>query len=434
MTAFTAGGAVSAAFAQGGDDEAAAADKAALYKKYTENYKGTTVEQRKMALEAAKQYIEKYPADETQVNYYKKALPSLEEWIRNEETKAGFKKISDRYDASYKAGNYDETFAAGKDFLAKNPDLVDVMIDLGSIGFAESIKPTPNTKYNADSINYAKQAIAKLESNAKTDNYGFFSSYGDYARSDANKNDKFPGRDNALGNLNYKIAYLMYFNQNMKKEAIPYFYKASKYDSSIKTTPLIYTAIADSYFEEAKRLNTESEALAKAAGDKDTDESKAKDALAKGYADRAIDAYSRAYKYASASAGVKKEYKDGLYKLLQELFKFRFSGKIDGLDAYVSTVMNKPFVDPSTAVVPVIEETPATAATTSGATTSSLSGTSNANMSATTTTTTATKIGAGSTTPATKTAASTATTVKPATPAKTKAPVKKPAAKKKGTR
>ncbi len=420
MSVFAAATATST-FAQDAD-----AEKAALYEKYTKNYNSKDIEKVKIAIAAAKEYIAKFganEADKEQVDYYKAALPPLEDTVRKAGEAAQFDAVVNRFDSSYPAGRYDETYASGKELLAKNPQLLDVMIVLGSIGYDESLKNPANTKYNADTINYAKTAIQKIESGQTSKNYGAFGvyTYGDFPRSEANKNDKFPGRDNALGNLNFKIGYLMYFSQNMKKEAIPYFYKASKYDSSVKNLPAIYQIIGDSYFEEAKRLNKESEDLAKAAGDKDTDESKAKDGLAKGYADRAIDAYARAYKLATANQAVKKEYKDGLYKLLQELFKFRFSGKIDGLDAYVATVMSKPFVDPSTAVTPVIEATPAT-------TSSSLSATSNTTVAASSEAPKTVSVKSVSST----TAATKATPVKAVV--KTKAPAKKPVTKKKGTR
>lgn len=442
MTALTAATATTS-YAQ--DPEA---EKAALYETYTKNYNSKDIEKVKIAIAAAKEYIEKYSAadyvakygdtpegleakkaNQATIDYFKdKALPPLEKRVAAVAKGAEVEGVVKRFNDSFPAGRYDETYASGKQLLAENPENVDIIIVLGSIGYDESLKATPNTKYNADSINYSKQAIQKIEANAKTTDYGAFTyAYGDYLKfPGTTKTDKYPGRDNALGNLNYKIGYLMYFNQNQKKEAIPYFYKASKYDSSVKNLPIIYQVIGDSYFEEAKRLNAESERKAKEAGNKDTDESKADDAMAKGYADRAIDAYARAYKMASTNQGVKKEYKDGLYKLLQELFKFRFNGKIEGLDSYVATVMNKPFVDPTTAVTPVVVE--ATPAATTTSTSSSLSATSNTTVSATPTSTGGSTAKAG-----TAAAASTAAT-KTAPAAKAKAPAKKPVVKKKGTR
>ncbi|MDQ6786448.1 MAG: hypothetical protein M3033_06465 [Acidobacteriota bacterium] len=415
LTAFTAV-AVKPTFAQGDGVE----ENIALYKKYTDN-RGGTVDQMQIAIEAGKQYIEKYGTNAdyaAQIEFLKKDVPRLEKVVADIVIGQQKQALYKRFDASVQGKTYDDTYASGREILAGNPDLVDVLIVLGSIGYDESLKTPSNTKYNADTISYAKQAIQKIESGAKTENYGAYQyTYGGVK--------EFPdAKQNALGWLNYNIGYLMYFNQNMKKEAIPYLYKATQYNSAPKNFPVVYQTIGASYFDEAKRLSQESETKAKAAGDKDTDESKAAYAMAKGYADRAIDAYARAYKIASNNPATKKEYKDGLYKVLQDLFKFRYDGKIDTLDSYLATVMNKPFIDPSTPVTPVIEATPAT--TTAN---SSLSATSNTTVAASneSSKSTSAKVVTSTTVPATK-----ATPVK--TVVKTTAPAKKPAPKKKGTR
>lgn len=409
MTAFTAA-TVTKSYAQDAD-----ADKASLYEKYTKNYKGT-LEQRQTALEAARQFVEKYGADETakqQVDYLKSAIPALEKGIAGEIAKTKTGALFARFDKSVEGKNYDDTYASGREILAANPDLIDVAIVLGSIGFDESAKPTPNTKYNADTINYAKQAIAKIESGAaKTTKFGAYQY-------------EYKNKENALGWLNYTIGYLMYFSQNQKKEAIPYLYKASKYNSDVKSFPIVYQSIGSTYFDEAKRLSIESDTIAKANNGEDNAESKAAYALALGNADRAIDAYARAYTIANADATAKPEYKTGLRGVLENLFKFRYNGKIDTMNSYLTTVSSKPFVDPSTTVTPVVVETPA-ASTGAPKGNSSLSATSNETVAASAGTS---KSAAGKgTSTTTKPAAAAASTTKP------KAPVKKPATKKKGTR
>jgi tetratricopeptide (TPR) repeat protein len=314
--------------------------------------------------------------------------------------------------------NWDATYASGRDILAQTPDQLDVILVLGSIGYDESLKTPPVTKYNTDTINYAKSAIEKMEAGKPSQNYGAYQ----YTYSGVKE---FPNaKENALGWMNFNIGYLMYFNQNQKKEAIPFLYKAAKSNSAVKNFPVIYQTIGASYFDEAKRLSQESTDKIKAANNTETEESKASYALAKGYADRAIDAYARAYKIASANPATKKEYKDGLYGVIQDLYKFRYNGKIDGIDSYVAAVMSRPMPDPTVAVTPVVEATPAV---TPAATASSLT-TSNTMVDAGAETSNNTSAKSGVGTAAAKTNAS------PAAAAKTKAPVKKPAPKKKGTR
>lgn len=58
-----------------------------LYKKFTDNYNGTP-EQKKIALYAAKEYIEKYAEDEESkdiIEYFRKTIPAMEKYFREKE-------------------------------------------------------------------------------------------------------------------------------------------------------------------------------------------------------------------------------------------------------------------------------------------------------------------------------------------------------------
>lgn len=395
------------------------AEKAAVYEKYTKNYQGT-LEQKQTAIDAAKEYIQKFPEDKEQVDYFQKALPALEKAIANAKAVGDKKAVIARFDASVPAKNWDETYSSGKAILATSPDLLDVILVLGSIGYDESLKTPANNKYNADTITYAKSAIQMMETGKTSENYGAY-------QYTYNNNKEFPnGKENALGWMHHNIGFLMLSNPTQKKEGISYLYKATKYNSAVKNFPDVYQAIGASYFDEAKRLDQESRDKVKAANNTETEESKAAYALAKGYADRSIDAYARAYKIAGTNPKIKKEYRDGLYRVIQDLYKFRYDGKIDGIDAYVSAVMSRPMPDPTVAVTPVVEATPATA------TTSSLSATSNTTVDGSTGMSSS---GAAKAAPTTaKTAAVTAAPAKTAATAKAKTPAKKSTPKKKGTR
>lgn len=414
MTAFGAV-AVTPTFAQ--TDELA--ENVALYKKYTDNYAGPGLDKLKVAIEAGKQYVEKYGSNAdyaAQVDFLKKDLPRIEKVVANAEAKQAQGALATRFDTVVRANNVGEAFSTGKQILAGKPDFVDVYLVLASVGFDQATLPTPVDTYNTDTVNFAKTAIQQIEA-------GKPSTTGDWgAVTSAFRNDKFPdGKSNALGSMNYYIGYILYNRQNQKKEAMPYLYKSLQYNSAAKNNPLVYQTIGAYYFDEAKRLGEESANKFKAASNTETDESKAAFALAKGNADRAIDAYARAYKVAGSNPASKKEYKDGLYRVIQDLYKFRYEGKIDGIDAYIASVMSKPMPDPTTAVTPVVEAAPATA-------TSSLSSSSNTTVDSGTAASSNTS--AKSATAPAKTTGKTAT----AATAKTKAPVKKPAPKKKGTR
>ena len=240
-----------------------------------------------------------------------------------------------------------------------------------------------------------KKLFKQLEAGKKSTGYGAYS----YSF----VNPKFPdSKANTLGALNYMIGYITYYRQNNKKDALPYFYKSTQYNSFSKTDPTVYQAIGAWYLDEAIKIDKERQAKLTANGNKDNDETLAMVANQKGYADRAIDAYSRAYKYAKEDKGQKKEYVDGLYNRLKKLYAFRFDGKIEGIDAFVATVQNKPMPDPSTTVTPVIETAPESTTTNSSSSTT-------APTTTTSTTTTVTKP-VSTTKPATTTEVKTATT------------------------
>ncbi|MCA1624741.1 MAG: hypothetical protein LC768_13240 [Acidobacteria bacterium] len=434
MTAFTAVGATSV-FAQDVCTEVEA--KQALYKQITDNYAGTA-EKKKTAIEAGKQYVSKYGAcadDKEIVTYINKSILPMEAELEKAAKQGEKDALYKRFDTAIKASNTAEILGSGKEILAKEPEFLDVIIALASAGFDQTIANPPVDTYNNDVISYSKSAIEKIEAGktSTTGNYGVLQySY--------KTKDYADGKSNALGLMNYNIGYILYYRQGKdnpakKKEALPYFYKATQYNSFSKNNPEVYRTIGAWYLEEAIRIDGQREAVVKAAGNKDTEESLNLLGLQKGYADRAIDAYARAYKLASANKDPKnKAYADALYTKLKELYAFRYDNKTEGIDAFVATVMSKPMPDPTTDVTPVKEAAPVTPTTTStatpgGATKSSTMTTDTTPAAqperpaatATTTTTKTTVESNGST----KT-----TTTKPAT----KTPVKKPTPKKKGTR
>ncbi len=442
LTAFSAAS-VTTSFAQ---DQAA--EKKALYDTYIANYDKPELEKKEAAIAAAKQYVEKFGAnadDKQQVDYFKTAIPDLEKAVAAMKQKViddgnakATQALFTRFDAALKGtggkANPSETYAAGKEIVAKQPDFIDVVLVLGSVGFDQAVANPPVDTYNEDALTYAKMAIQKIEENkpSKTGNYGVLQ----YAY----KNKENPdGKSNALNWMNYNIGYILYYRQGKdnpakKKEALPYLYKATKYTSTNQKNPTAYQAIGAWYLDEAIRIDKERTAILTANGNKDNEQTLAMVGEQKGYADRAIDAYSRAYKLAKGAAKPNKEYTDGLYTRLKELYAFRYDGKIEGIDAFVAKVDSTPFPDPTTAITPVKIETTEPAATTSSTTTPVT--TAPATKPATTTPTPK-----PATTPATTTKPPTAGTTtttsstaetKPAAAVKTNA--KKPAPKKKGTR
>ena len=105
----------------------------------------------------------------------------------------------------------------------------------------------PDTKYNEDTIRYARQAIADLEAGKTFSTYNLGGTF------------KFEGKDDALGWMYTSLGYLTY--QKDKKEGVNYLFKASQLNSTANKVPLIYRSIGDTYADEARRLAGEADAL-----------------------------------------------------------------------------------------------------------------------------------------------------------------------------
>lgn len=393
----------------------------AIYKKFTDNYGVQTIPGQKAAIEAGDEYVKGYGACEqfkAQVTFVKDYLATARTRVGQMEEADTLKKLFDAFDTSVRAGKFDESFATGKSIMAKQPDNLNIPIILGSIGLAETGKTPRVTKYNADSISFAKTAIQKLNEGKTSPKFGALMY-------------EYNSKDNALGWLNYSIGYQMFHGQNSKKEALGYLYKAAQ-TGTTKDVAQVYGIIADYYFDEVKRLGEEIKVKTQAANNQDTDETKALIAQLKGYAERATDAYGRAAKLAKDA-----KYKEGLTKSMNDMYRLRFQ-KAEGATEFVAAQNAKPMPDPTVAPTPIVEADPADAAkpatqgTTPAATTSTTTGT----KPATTTPTSGTKPAATPATNGTKPAATPATkkpvSVNGTTSSNTTA--KKPVVKKKGTR
>jgi len=409
-TAIAAAG-TTAGYAQ---DPCADADgQTALYTKYTELYPKTTIADRKAAVEAGKQFLEKYGSCEgvkEQSDYLKAAVPKIEEIIQKAEGENRTRAVYQRFDAGIKGEKYDEAYAAGKEILAINPDALDQIIPLGAIGLVESYKK--NYKYNDDALRYAKLAIEKINAGKTSAKYGVYQF-------------QYDTKEKALGALNYAIGYINYWVKDDKKGALPYYYEASKIGAT-KDEPRIYATFGSYYLEQAAPLGKEIVdliALQKGTG---TDEEKlAREAVIKGkvalfnaYDERALDAFSRAYNLAKKDtkpAG--KTYSDTLFTQLQAIYQRRFEKK-DGLETYIASTVAKPMPNPTSPITPVADPEPAKPTTTTGAPAAVVTKPVSSVITKTS--------GTGNDAVKTPAAATTAVKTKPA--------AKKPAVRKKGTR
>jgi hypothetical protein len=320
-------------------------NKESLYTNFTGCYKETDQAKRDACMRIAKEYLIKYEKDNDEFGAW--VRKQYDRYVQAEDTIDLYGRFNKSVEDP-KSVNVDEAFTIGKQIIAKTPDLIDVPIVLASIGFDNAAAPSPNNKYNAEAINYAKQVIQQIESGNTSTNWGAYAySY---------KNDEYPdGKSNTLGWMNYTIGYIMFYRQSQKKEALPYLYKALQFHSGTADNPEIYRAIGINYVDEFIRIDNERVEKIKAAGNLDTDETRNLLALQKGYIDRAVEAYAKAYRVASGNPKMDQAYKDAVLKRVKELYAIRFNNKMDKFDMVFKSIMNKLFTDPTSAVVPIFD-------------------------------------------------------------------------------
>jgi hypothetical protein len=344
----------------------------ALYQKYKDVYTKTSTADLNTAIDTGKQYVAKCNTEDNKdiVAFIQKKEPALHEIIRKNDNLAVLVKFDDVMKVSQQnldSVDADAAFSSGRQVLAIDPNQVDVMISLASVGFGKAV--AKNDKYDSDTVAMAKMAIQKIESGTTSKQWGVWKH--NFAMKDAADT----GKANTLGWMNYIIGYITFYSQKNPKESLPYLFKATQYASGTKDVPDIYRMMGSYYLDEVGRIDKERLEKLKAAGDQDTDETKSLLASEKGNADRGIEYYARAYKIATGNPKVPKEARDNFYARMKDLYTFRHNGKADGLDAFVATMTSKPLTNPESPIVPVVEETTTTTTTGTGSGVGAASGT-----------------------------------------------------------
>lgn len=366
ITALVAGIAVTGAFAQ--DDVCTQIDSAtALYDKFTANYNKRSSTDLLVAINAGKEFLEKYGACESwkdQVAFVKPWVPKLEDKKAKAELDEYLNPRFAKYDAAILSDNADDLYSAGKEILAKQPNNMNIMFPLAIVGPREILKK--NNKYNAESLRYAKSVYDYLKGGGeltRVDTKGVKTNTIGALKHEMN-------RENAISELVYTLGYVNFYGLNNKKAALPYLYEVTQTAGFRKTYAPVYATIGDYYLAEAAPIGAEIAKLIEAIKNAPTEEekvkineeAKAKEALFNGYTERTMDAYSRAYRNVDDKPA-SKPYKDGLLKEVQRLYKLRFE-KEDGVDQWITAAVAKPLPDPTSAVQPVVDEPKVTTTTT----------------------------------------------------------------------
>lgn len=340
---------------------------AAVDAKIRSNYgKIATLE---IALEAAKEYLQKYGECETTkdfVAWVKPLVPKWEQGVAKYKDDVWRTERVKKFDDAIQNKKFDDVYTVGAQLIQRYPDNVHYLLPLGLIGLSESYKN--NYKYNDDSIRYAKLALAKFKSGTpepKRDKEGKL-------LLDANGKELFGpyqferNKENAISELTYALAHILYHAKKDKRAGLLYYYEVSQTPGPYKEEPRLYATIGQYYVEESAPIGKEIVSLIQKEHTALTDEEKekldveikAKEALYNGYNERALDAFSRAYRFADEKIASEKTLKAQVYTALQGLFERRFAKK-DGVDKWVADATVKPFPNPTSEVTPVSDPEPA---------------------------------------------------------------------------
>jgi hypothetical protein len=362
-------------------DQCAPEAKTALYKTFTDNRK----EDQAKAFEAAKKYLacpaaaEVTPDEQKIIDYLKKWTTAYEE---------GMKKITFTK-TLYTDKNYPEAYKLGREIITAEPENLKVMVDLGANGYV--VAPLKNQQLNAESLEYARKALAMIESGKTVEDW-----------------TPLAGKDAALAYLNFTIGAL-----TLEKEpatALKNLIKSAQYETPLKKSPFTYAYIAAAY--ETGPYAKQSEAYKVTYGGKDeTPESKLALANINQIVERMIDGYARAVALAGSDAQFTQQ-KAVWLESLTTWYKYLHGGSDAGLNEYIAGVVAKPLPPEPTPLTSL----PAAAPAASPATTTDSATPANGNRAASTTAPAGTAPAASKTsTPAASTSTKPAST-KPGSP------------------
>jgi hypothetical protein len=332
--------------------------QAALYTKFTELYPKTDLPSREAAIDSAKQFLEKYGTCEVvkeQADYFKSALPKLEETVKKIKEGQAMGALFKRFDAGIQGNNADEVYAAGKEILAKQPENINIILPMGLVGSYQS-NAANNFKFADDGLKFANLAMSKINAGAEFKKPGGKAGAFQYEMT----------KPEAINELKYAIAYLSYYGKKDKATALPLYYELSQ--GAFKDDPRIYGTIGDYYVEQRKPIGEQIRTKIQEQQDPKTteerkialeEEIKKLAALFNGYNERILDALGRAHKV-TKDTPANKAYRDNLYKIMQEVYKVRFPDKETGLNEYIAAAVQKPFPNPTSEVTPVSDPEPTT--------------------------------------------------------------------------
>jgi len=318
-------------------DQCSQEAKDALYAAFRES---RTTDQAK-AYDNAKKYLACPATDVTEAQ--QKIIDYLKKWVTAYEE--GTQKVQ-LPDLLYNKKKYPEAYALGKQILAKEPENLKVLVDLGANGYI--IAPLKNQDLNTAALEYARKALQLLDAGKTVEDWAPLS-----------------GKDTAIAYLNFTIGTLTL--EKEPENALKNLIKSAQFETPLKKSPFTYAYIAGAY-ETGAYAKQSGEYKTNYGGKDETPESKLALANINQIVDRMIDGYARAVALAGSDQAFAQQ-KPAWQESLATWYKYRHNASDAGMNEFVASVLSKPLPPEPTPLTVLPTQAPATtpAGSTSGA-------------------------------------------------------------------
>ncbi|HEX8355268.1 MAG TPA: hypothetical protein VF611_20350 [Pyrinomonadaceae bacterium] len=308
--------------------------KAAVYKRFTDNFKGTP-DQQKTAYESGREYLSKYGSCEAAGD--KQIATYVQNWVGK------YEKAVVEFNCTKAANeNPSQAFEACRPLIAANPDNVKFHLALVGAGIKSNASGSKNL--NAQAAAEARTALRLIEQGKTADTWAPF----------ANQQDTTMG-------LRYYIAAWTY--DSAPEGAVAELLKVAQSSSIFAKEPATFQLLGAAYYNgELKKLADEYKA--KYEGKEETPESKALFDRINVVLDRVIDAYARAVALSNANPSKYGATTTALRPVLTNLYKQRHENSEAGLNELIASVLSKPLPLPGQEPAPTAS--PASSSGTNG--------------------------------------------------------------------
>jgi hypothetical protein len=281
-------------------------EKVALYTKYYDLKKGGADGQ-KVAYEVAKEYLQKFGADDDK---YTRAVRKFVSLYERATLDVNFYK-------AYNAQEYTKVYEIGRQILNAEPSNFKITGLMVRAGYLYSY--SGNNSLNAEGATHAKKAIELIDSGSVT------------------KPDPFPTIDEAQGFINFALGFFL--RESSPVEAAAVFHKAAQ-AGNMKDDPSTYYYLARAIFDgEYEKASNEYKRYSGEPGP----EQKAMFEKVIKIGERGIDAYARAV--ALSTKPDQQKFKNLALGELRDIYKDFHNGSDTGLNDLIASVLSKPLPD-----------------------------------------------------------------------------------------